>query len=171
MLAGIGLGGHQLALRGQRRLIQVRLGARDCVVVEAGESCGDRVDLRIELFVRDDPVDVPVLLCAWPVDVVRDEQDLEYAAAADQPGESCHRAAPGHARRDLVLATQRALAGGESQVAGGHELAAGASARPRIEAMMNTGARDWRTRRSSHSCVPVKLTPGVRSGPGSGLVS
>ena len=137
-------------------------------MVEARESCGDRLDLVVELVVGDQPVDVPVLLRARSVEIVGDEEDLERPAAADQAGEPGHRTAPrDHAGPDLELAEQRVLARGEPQVTGQHELASGAAGASRIEAMLTTGARARRTRTSSHAGIPVGPTPSAAVLPGS----
>ena len=127
-LEEIGQRRPELAVGRQGHLVDIGLRARDRVVVEAGESRGDRVDLVVEPVVGDRPVDVAVLLRARSVEIVGDEQDLERPATTDQAREPGHRTAAGDdARTDLELAEQRVLARGEAQVAGQHELASGAS--------------------------------------------
>ena len=124
-------------------------------MIEPRKSRRHRLDLGVETIVGDGPVDIPVLLGPRPVEVVRDEEDLERPAAADQPRKPGRRTAAGHdTRADFEVTDQRVLARGEAQVAGEYELAAGATTRPRIAAMLTTGARDSRTIRSSHGCMP-----------------
>ena len=74
----------ELAVGGQRHLVDMGLRARNRLVIEACDACGDRVDLVVEPVVGDRPVHVPVLLGSRPVEIVGDEQDLERPAAADQ---------------------------------------------------------------------------------------
>ena len=127
-LAEVVDGRGELAVGGQGRQVDIGLGAGDGFVVEARQPGGDRLDLVVEPVVGHRAVDVPVPLGAGPVEVVGDEQDLEGAPAAYQSRKPRHRAA----RRDdadthLPLAQQGALARGEPQVTGEHELASGAA--------------------------------------------
>ena len=119
------------------------------------------VDLVVEPVVGDQPVDVPVLLRARTVEIVGDEQDLERPAATDQAGEPGHRTAAGdHADADLELAEQRVLARGEAQVAGQHELAAGAAGASADRGDADhRGARQADEERRSTPAVPVGPTP------------
>jgi hypothetical protein len=83
------------------------LAWRDFMVSEYSDAL---IDLVVELVVDDQPVDVPILLRAPSIELVRDEEDLERAASTRQPGEPGHRTAPG--RRtccDLELAEPSVL--------------------------------------------------------------
>ena len=53
--------------------------------IEARESRGDGLDLRVELVVGNQPVDVSVLLRARSIEIVGHEEDLE-CPARDRPG-------------------------------------------------------------------------------------
>jgi len=100
-------------------------------VIEARESRGDGLHLRVELVVGDKPVDVFVLLRALPIEIVGHEEDLECPAATDQAGEPSHRTAPGnHTDANFPLAEKRVLARGEPQITSEHELASGAAGAP-----------------------------------------
>ena len=166
-LEEVGQGGRELAVGGQRHPVDVGLRARDRVVIEAREPRRDRLDLVVEPVVGDRPVDVPVLLRARSVEVVGDEQDLERAAATDQPREP---APSGRRRGPRPVPTSNWPSSVFSREANRRSQASTNSlpaprARPRIEAMLTAGARDRRTRRSSHACIPVGPTP-QRRGPG-----
>jgi hypothetical protein len=52
-------------------------------VIEARESRGDGLDLRVELVVGNQPVDVSVLLLARSIEIVGHEEDLKCPAATD----------------------------------------------------------------------------------------
>ena len=100
-------------------------------MIEARESRGDGLDLRVELVVGNQPVDVSVLLRARSIEIVGHEEDLECPAATDQAGEPSHRTAPGnHTDANFPLAEKRVLARGEPQITGENELAPGAAGAP-----------------------------------------
>ena len=166
-LAEVGEGGRELAVGGQRHLVDVGLRARDRVVIEAREPRGDRVDLVVEPVVGDRAVDVPVLLRARSVEIVGDQQDLERPAATDQPRQPGHRPAPGdHAR--CRPRTGRAACSRARRNAGRRPARTRFPRRGRVRgstAMLTTGARDRRTRRSSHAVHPGRADS-QRRGPG-----
>ena len=133
----------------------VRLRASDRLVFEALQSRGDRLDLVVEPVVGDHPVDVAVELGARPVEIVGDEQDLERATSAGQPGEPCHRAASGdHPRADLELAEQRVLAGGEAPVT------ASTNSLPAPRARPDSRDADQRRARKPDEEIEPRVHPG-----------
>ena len=75
----------KLAVGRQRHLVDVELRAGDRRVVEACEPRRDSADLGVELVVRDSSVHIAVLLRPGGVEVIGGEQDLECAAATDEP--------------------------------------------------------------------------------------
>ena len=68
---------------GRITVINPDSSARDRVVIEARESRSDGLDLRVELVVGNQPVDVSVLLRARSIEIVGHEEDLECPAATD----------------------------------------------------------------------------------------
>src|ERR1700686_1603984 len=100
-------------------------------MIEARESRGDGLDLRAELVVGNQPVDVSVLLRARSIEIVGNEEDLECPAATGQAGGPSHRTVHGnHPDANFPLAEKRVLARGEPQITGENELAPGAAGAP-----------------------------------------
>lgn len=69
-LAEVGEGIHQLAVVGQRHLVDVGRRACERLAVEVPEPGGEHLELGVEQIISDRAVDVSVLLGARAVDVV-----------------------------------------------------------------------------------------------------
>jgi hypothetical protein len=111
----------------------------------------------LEPVVGRDAVDVAV--GERGVGVVGDEQRLQ--GAADQPRQARHRERPG-ADSDCARVALSPVSG--MPMARANSLPA-PRARPRIEAMLTTGARLSQAVRSSHRCIPVGPAASRRSWP------
>ena len=102
-------------------------------MIEASESRGDGLDLRVEPVVGTQPVDVSILLRSRSIEIVGHEEDLECPAATDQAGEPSHRTVPrDHPYANFPLAEKRVFARGEAQITGENELTPGTAGAPPV---------------------------------------
>ena len=137
-------------------------------MIEARESRGDGLDLRVELVVGNQPVDVSVLLRARSIEIVGHEEDLKCPAAVDQAGEPSHRTTPGNPTdANFPLAEKRVLARGEPQITGEHELASGAAGAPPYRGDADNRGTSETDRTSIQAGNPVGPAPSASVLPGS----
>src|SRR5712672_1050315 len=112
----------------QRALVDEILGGGDGAPIEGGNSARERIDEAVQLGVWERPVDISVPFRGVAVEVVRAENDLERAAAADQMWEAFGAAAAGmHSYPDFGLPESRIFTRRETHVTGEDKLATAAA--------------------------------------------
>jgi hypothetical protein len=101
------------------------------LTVEGCDSAREVVDEVVELVVGDCPVDVPVPLGKFTVEVVASDQDLQSAPSSDQASQVRRWAPSGSGTdTDLELTEYGPLAAREADIGGEGELAARAACSP-----------------------------------------
>ena len=100
-------------------------------MVEGRDSAREAVDEAVELLVRNGPVDIPLSLSEFTVEVLTPDEDLQGSPPSDQTRQTGGWAAPGNgADTDLELPEHGPLAACEANVGGERELAARAARSP-----------------------------------------